>query len=105
MRVLDRERERCAGLIAVQGTVAWSAQPARALARPVLGPALAGHGRAGLVPRVALTARAKIFASCKAFEAEAFICKTNGTIRIAFTGRDGVAHSRNEHVTHLDLAD
>src|SRR5262249_17649001 len=68
--VLGRERERGAHLIAVERAVAGTAEPARALARPLARPGvLAGNGVAGLVAVEAGAAGTIIFEAVEALEA------------------------------------
>src|SRR5262249_26452407 len=98
-------RQRRAGLIAVERTVARRAEPARAVLGPVaLG--LRGRGVAGLVAAEAGATRAEIGAAAageKSPEAESVVRERDRPIRIAVAGRDGIAHPDDQHVPHQNL--
>ena len=105
MRVVDRERERSAHLIAVERAVAGAAHPARALPRPVADAGIiARRGVARSVAAEARPSRPVIFAALKALEAEAFVGEPHRPVGVAFAGRDRIAHAGNEDIAHLDLA-
>ena len=106
MMVLHRERQRRAHLIAVERAVTGSAHPARALARPVArSPIVARNGVTRLVAAEPGSPGTIVLAALEAPEAEALVGQPHRPVGIAFTGRNRVAHSGNEHVAHLDLAD
>ena len=109
LRVLDRERERGAKLIAVERAMARRRHPARAVLHPVFGGGGAGAARivvAGLVGVVAEPARPEIFAARgaeKAPEAEADVVELDRPVGIAFAGRDRVAEAGDEQIADHDL--
>ncbi len=74
MRVLDGERERGAHLIAVERAVAGTAEPARALQRPVGGArVLVRHRGAGFVAAEAGASRPVVFTAAEPLEAKALV--------------------------------
>ena len=106
MRLLDREREHGAHLIAVQRPVAGGIHPARAVAVPV---PCRGRARrsvfAGSIVVIAGAARPEILAEAAAeepLEAEAAF-ELHRLVRVAFAGGDGIAKSGDEDVAHRDL--
>ena len=101
VRITHRERQRGAGLVAVERAVAGRIEPDRAMALPVLQRVRCPAGAAALVAGAAwtvilLTRGAEIGA-----EAEAHIRERDRTIRIAFAGCDAVAKSGDQDVAHL----
>ena len=103
VRILHGERQRGAGLIAVERTVAGGIEPERALALPdrqrirrFAGPSafIAGAARA-----VILRGRGAEIGA----EAEAFVGQRDRPVRIAFAGGDAVAEAGDEDVAHRDL--
>ena len=108
LRVLHRERERGAELIAVQRAVARRRHPAGAVAVPVagVGGRAGGVVVAGLVALVARPGRPEIFGARgakEAAEAEAVIGKRDRAVGIAFAGRDRVAEPRDQQIADRDL--
>ena len=103
VRILHGERERGAGLIAVERAVAGRIEPERALALP-------DRQRirrfAGPSAFIAGAARPVILRGCRAeigAEAKAFIGQRDRAVRIAFAGGDAVAEAGDEDVAHRDL--
>ena len=106
MRVLDRERERGAHLVAVERAVAGAAEPARALLRPLAGArVVVRHRGAGLVAAEACPSRPVIFTAAEALEAKALVGQPHRPVGIAFTRRDRISHAGDERIAHDDLAD
>ena len=90
-RVLDREAERGAHLVAVKRAMARARVPARALARPGVGMRVRSVGHAGAVAVVAGAARPVELAGLdaeEAAEAEAFVGEAHRPVGIAFAGGD-----------------
>src|SRR5262249_50762767 len=108
MRVLDREPERGAHLIAVERTVTRSALPACALASPGLGSGILGRGEAtGFVAAESVAPGSIILAaygSEKTLETEALIGKPDRPVRVALAGGDRVTQPRDQQIAHHDLA-
>ena len=105
VRISHGERQRGAGLIAVERTVAGRIEPERALALPdrqrVRRLAGASAFIAGAARPVILRGRrAEIGA-----EAKAFIGQRDRPVRIAFAGSDAVAEAGDEDVAHRDLGE
>src|SRR5689334_20860788 len=74
MRILDGERERGAHLITVERAVAGTAEPARALLRPLAGPrVLIRHRGAGFITAEPGASRPVIFTAAETFEAKALV--------------------------------
>src|ERR1700712_4257921 len=103
MRILDRERQRGPGLIAVERTVAGRVEPERARPLPYrqqvrrfAGPSafVAGAARPGILRR----RRAEI-----GTEAEAFVGQRDRAVRISLTCGDAVAKAGDEEIAHRDL--
>src|SRR5215472_17673377 len=106
MRVLDRERERGAHLVAVERAVAGAAEPARALLRPLAGArVVVRHRGAGFVAAEARPPRPVIFTAAEALEAKALVGQPHRPVGIAFTRRDRISHAGDERIAHDDLAD
>ena len=104
MRILDRERERGAHLIAVERAVARPAHPARALPRPIHCAGILTRRRAaGLVAAEAGATRPEVFHAREAPETEALVGKPNRAVGIALAGGDGVAEPGDQQIAHLDL--
>lgn len=109
LRILDRDRERGAELVAVERAVAGRGHPARAGARPCGDNVAARAARrvvAGLQPLKARAARAEVFARTaaeEAAEAIAVVGERDGAVGIAFAGGDGVADARDEKIAHADF--
>src|SRR5271166_6011468 len=103
MRVFGCERNCGPRLVAVEGAMAWTAEPAGALACPCIETGLPRDRGAGLVSTEARSARPKIFASPQAFETKALVRQPNWSIGIAFPSSDGIPHSGNQHIAYLNL--
>src|SRR5690349_19778846 len=74
MRILDGERERGAHLLTVERAVAGTAEPARALLRPLAGPrVLIRHRGAGFTTAEAGASRPVIFTAAETLEAKALV--------------------------------
>ena len=104
MRMLDRERQRRAGLIAVEREVTRRAEPAGAVLAPIA-VRLRGRGIAGLVAAESGAPRAKIIAAAaqKPPEAESVIGERDRPVRISFARRDGIAHADDKSIAHQDF--
>src|SRR5690349_14600973 len=104
MRLLHRKRERSAQLISVQRAMTGRAHPARAVARPVLGGAVARRAvLARMVADKAGTAWPEILrAAAEAAEAEAAL-EPHRAVRIAFAGGNGIAEAGDQHVADRDF--
>ena len=108
MRVLDREAERGAHLVAVKRTVAGARVPARALPRPSVGMRIGAVDNAGPVAVEPGAAGPVEFAGIRAEEAtetEAAFGELHRPVGIAFAGGDRIAHARDHHVAHENLGD
>ncbi len=107
MRALDRQHKRGAQLIAVERAVARAAFPACALPRPARSIGIvAGVAFARPVAAIAVAAGAEILARIATQEAaiaEAFVGEPHGAIRIAFAGRNRIAHAGDENIAHRDV--
>src|SRR5262249_48931218 len=101
VRVLDRDRERGAQLVAVERAVAALAQPARPQLRPVAELPSRIRRVAGAVAFEAGAAGTIIFAAgAEAAEAEAFVGERDRPVRIALPGRNRVAHAGDQQIAH-----
>ena len=83
--------------------MARTAEPACALTCPRIETELPRDRGAGLVSAEAGSARSEIFASAEALEAKALVRQPDGSVRIAFSGGDGIPHSGNQYIAHLNL--
>ena len=103
VRIAHGERERGAGLVAVERAVAGRIGPQRALALPDLQKVrrLAGAAAfvAGAARPVILRGRARQIIA----EAKAFVGQRDRAVGIAFAGGDAVAEAGDEDVAHRDL--
>src|SRR5690606_26227774 len=90
LRVLDRQRERGAELIAIERGMTGSAHPARAALGPVAVDAARRRGQgAGAVAAIAGAARPEIFRPAGAggaAEAEAVVVERHRLVRVALAG-------------------
>jgi len=106
MRILDGKRERGAHLIAVERAVAGTAEPARALQRPVAGARVfVCHRGAGFVAAEAGASRPVIFTAAEPLEAETLVRQPHRPVGIAFARRDRISHAGDERIAHHDFAD
>src|SRR6185369_5771573 len=104
MRVLDRERERGAQLVAVERAVARLAHPARAEPCPLGEVFRRAVLLAGAVALEGRAAGAEIFAArSEAAETEALIRERHRTVRIALACRNRVAEAGDQEIAHCDL--
>ena len=103
VRIAHGERERGAGLVAVERAVAGRIGPQRALALPDLQRVRRLAGAAALVAGAArpviLRGRARQIIA----EAKAFVGQRDRAVGIAFAGGDAVAEAGDEDVAHRDL--
>src|ERR1700737_5386572 len=104
MRVFDRQGKCGTRLIAVEGTMARTAEPACALTCPCIETELPWDRGAGFVSAEGGSARSEIFASAQAFETKALVRQPDRPVRIAFSGGDGRPHSGNQPLAPLNLA-
>ena len=103
MRILHGERQRGAGLIAVERAVTGRIQPERALTLPHLQRV---RGFAGPSAFISGAARAIVLGSrCSQIRAEAktFLRQCDRPVRIALTGCDAIAKAGDENIAHPDL--
>ncbi len=107
MRILRGQRQRRAGLIAVERAMACRIEPLRAQRLP--GTQADARGVAALAGARTLevgAAGSVILAGRSAeigLEAEAVVGQRHRLVRIAFAGRDGVAETGDEDIPDLDL--
>src|SRR5260370_25661455 len=101
--ILCRQRQRGAGLIAVQRAMAGGVEPERALALPYLQRV---WGLAGPSAFIAGAARTVILGARRpeiGAEAETFVRQRDRAVRIAFTRCDAVAEAGDENIAHHDF--
>ena len=106
VRVLDREPERGAQLVAVERAVACPAHPSRRKQRPAFAVIGGAAGIAGAVAPKADAARTEKFGlprRVEAAEAEALVGERHRTVRIAVARRDGVAEPGDQEIAHGDV--
>src|SRR5262249_56776126 len=108
VRLLDRQCQRGAHLVAVERAMAGCAHPACPVARPILLIAAPRCGApfAGAIAAVASPPGTEIVTARgaeKTAEAESLVGERNRAVGIAFARGDPVAQARDQHAAHPDL--
>ena len=103
VRILHGERQRGAGLVAVERTVAGGIEPERALPLPYRQRIRRFAGPAALIAGAARPVILRGGGAQIGAEAKAFIGERDRPVRIAFAGGDAVAEAGDEDVAHRDL--
>src|SRR5947209_8463392 len=103
MGVAQRERERGAGLVAVEGTVAGRVEPERAIVLPVRERVRRLAGAAALVTGAAWPVVLRAGGAEVGAEAKPLVGQRQRPVRIAFARGDAVAQTGDEDVADLNL--
>ncbi len=103
VRMAHRERQRGAGLVAVERAMAGGIEPERALPLPDLQRVGRFAGPSAFVTCTARTIILGARGSEIGAEAEALVGQGDRPVRIAFAGGDAVAEAGDEEIAHHDL--
>ena len=103
VRILHGERQRGAGLVAVQRAMAGRIEPQRALALPHLQAVGRFAGPAALIAGAARAVILRVGHSEIGAETKPLVRQRDRPVRIAFARRDAVAETGDEDIAHRDL--
>src|ERR1700738_3954106 len=103
MRILYRQRQRGAGLIAGERAMAGGIEPERALALPYLQRVRSFAGPSAFIAGAARTVILRTRCPERGAEAKTLVRQCDRPVRIAFTGCDAIAEAGDENIAHHDL--